>query len=93
MMDHNTRFTYLTKVPILCLTDGSDYNETRIPVMIKPGDREVTVRVPIVDDYFLEEPEEFTVKLEIPPESAALNVISGSPDTVPVKIADNDGEF
>ena len=80
-------------MPILCLTDGSDYNETRIPVMIKPGDREVTVRVPIVDDYFLEGPEEFTVELEIPPESAALNVMSGSPAPVPVKIADNDGEF
>ena len=80
-------------MPILCLTDGSDYNRTIIPVMIKPGDREVTVEVPIVDDYFLEEPEEFTVKLEIPPESAALNVISGSPAPVPVKIEDDDGEF
>ena len=60
--------------------------------MIKPGDRKVTVEVPIVDDYFLEDPEEFTVELEIPPESAALNVISGTPP-VPVKIADNDGEF
>ena len=73
-------------------TDGSDYNGTRFPVTIQPGDHEVTVEVPIVDDYFLEGPEEFTVELEIPPESAALNVISGSPDPVPVKIADNDGK-
>ena len=60
---------------------------------IQPGQSKVTVRVPIVDDYFLEGPEEFTVKLEIPPESVALKVMSGSPDTVTVKITDNDGEF
>ena len=59
---------------------------------IHPGQSEATVRVPIVDDFFLEDPEEFTVELEIPPESAALHVVSGSPDPVPVKIEDNDGK-
>ena len=59
---------------------------------IQPGQSKVNVSVPIVDDYFFEEPEEFTVELEIPPESAALHVMSGSPDPVPVKIKDNDGE-
>ena len=59
---------------------------------IQPGEREVNVSVPIVDDYFFEVPEEFTVELEIPPESAALHVVSGSPDPVPVKIEDNDGK-
>ena len=59
---------------------------------IHPGQSEATVRVPIVDDFFLEDPEEFTVELEIPPESAALHVVSGSPDPVPVKIEDDDGK-
>ena len=48
--------------------------------------------MPIVDDQIFEGPEEFTVELEIPPESAALYVVSGSPDPVPVKIEDDDGE-
>ena len=74
-------------------TDNSDYSGTRFPVTIQPGEDTVTVRVPIVDDRFFEDPEEFTVELEIPPESAALHVISSSPDPVPVKIEDDDGEF
>ena len=60
---------------------------------IQPGEDTVTVSVPIVDDLDFEDPEEFTVELEIPPESAALHVVSGSQDPVPVKIEDNDGEF
>ena len=59
---------------------------------IQPGQSEVTVRVPIIDDQIFEGPEEFTVELEITPESAALYVVSGSPDPVPVKIEDDDGE-
>ena len=79
-------------MPIFCLTDGSDYNGTRFQVTIQPGEREVTVSVPIIDDQIFEGPEEFTVELEITPESAALYVVSGSPDPVPVKIEDDDGE-
>ena len=61
-------------------------------MIIQPGQSEVTVSVPIIDDRIFEGPEEFTVELEIPPESAALYVVSGSPDPVPVKIEDDDGE-
>ena len=77
----------------ILFSDGSDYNGTRFPVTIHPGQSEVTVRVPIIDDRIIEGPEEFTVELEIPPESAALHVVSGSRNPVPVKIEDDDGEF
>ena len=58
---------------------------------IQPGQSKATVEVPIVDDRFFEGPEEFTVELEIPPESADLHVVSGSPKPVPVMIEDDDG--
>ena len=60
-------------------------------VSFEPGQTKATFYVPILDDYVGESPEEFTLELEIPAESAAMQVVKGPPDTAHVGIRDNDG--
>ena len=73
-------------------TDGSDYIGTRFLVTILPGQDTAIVKVPIIDDLVYEPYTEFfTVELEIPPESAAMHVVSGSRYPMFVYIEDDDG--
>ena len=59
---------------------------------IGPGENTVTVPVPIVDDLIYEpDIEYFTVELEIPRASRDMHVVSGTPNPVPIWIADDDG--
>ena len=51
----------------------------------------ISFNVTIIDDAVAECAELFTLDLEIPPASAAMSIIKGSPDTATVNIMDDEG--
>ena len=58
-------------------------------VQFKPRETKATFYLPIHDDYVEESTEEFTLELEIPAESAALQVVKGQ--SAQVTVLDDDG--
>ena len=62
--------------------------------MILPaGVNLMSFNVSIINDNIAELAESFTLNLVIPPASAAMGVIAGSPDTATVNIMDDEGEL
>ena len=71
---------------------GSDYEGETFSVTFPAGVNVITFNVPIISDNIAELAESFTLTLEIPPASAAMGVIKGSPNTATVNIM-NDGGY
>ena len=68
-------------LPITTLVD--DFDSTPIRVTVLPGDTDVTVSIPIVNDTIMEEEESFDVVLE----ASGIGVVVGYPQKVEVTIA------
>ena len=77
--------------PLNSLTGGSDYVGRSFSVTFPAGVNVMSFNLPIIDDNIPELAESFTLTLEIPPASAAMGVIKGSPDTATVNIMDDEG--
>ena len=74
------------------LTVGSDYGGESFSVTFPAGVNVITFNVPIISDNIVELAESFSLDLVIPPPSAAMGVIKGSPNTATVNIM-NDGGY
>ena len=73
-------------------SDGEDYRGGQFSVFFPPGENNISINVPIINDDVIEFDESFTLVLDIPEAAAALRVVRGSPDTATVNILDNDSE-
>ena len=71
-------------------TGSQDYNETVRLLTFAPGERRISVMVPIVDDDLVEGDEVFFGVITLPPGSASS--IEFSPGRANVTISDNDGK-
>ena len=76
---------------MMSLTVGSDYEGESFSVTFPAGVNVITFNVPIISDNTAELAESFTLDLEVPPASAAMGVIKGSPDTTTVSIMNGEG--
>ena len=73
-------------------TETDDYAAGPYPVMFAPGETEVQVKIPLMDDDVDECDEEFFGQLSIPEEAAAMGVKLGDAATATVTIDDNDSK-
>ncbi len=67
-------------------TNGLDYLGTNITVVFNPGETNLTVLVPLLDDILFEDTESFAVRLFNPSTNATLGVLSNAV----VRIADDE---
>ena len=72
-------------------TVSSDYEDESFSVTFPAGVNVMSFNVLIINDNIAELAESFTLGLVIPPASAAMGVIKGSPDTATVIIMDDEG--
>ena len=62
------------------------------PVSFPAGVNVISFNVSIINNEVVETTEDFFLHLEIPPASATMGVIKGSPDNATVNIMDDDSE-
>ena len=73
-------------------TGGEDYTSGPYELTFIAGSAEAELKVDITDDDIAEGAEEFTAKLQIPPNTSPKCIVVGSQDTATISIIDDEGK-
>ena len=73
-------------------TGNTDFNSSTISVDIPPGNDIAVALIPIIDNNVVENLENFSLSIQIPPAFSAIGVQQGALNMATGFIVDDDGE-